>query len=71
MAEFRVRVEIDVDVESGSPIDAAKEAWRLLRSPDCEPWFCEVFPGQDTDREPIQVDLDIELDPNRKDLEAN
>lgn len=66
MAEFCVRVEIDV--EADNEIAAAKEAWRLLRGPDCIPWFCEVFPDCDSDREPFEADLDLELDPNRKDL---
>jgi hypothetical protein len=40
MPEYRVRVEIDVIADSHRL--AAREAYQLLRAPDCSPWFCEV-----------------------------
>ncbi len=51
------RVRIEIDVSARDAMEAAQEAYRLLRSHDCTPWVCEVFAGADTSQTPLVVDL--------------
>ena len=51
------RVRIEIDVSARDAIEAAQEAYRLLRLLDCTPWVCEVFAGADTSQTPLVVDL--------------
>ena len=51
------RVRIEIDVSARDAMEAAEEAYRLLRSHDCTPWVCEVFAGADTSQTPLVVDL--------------
>ena len=55
MPEWRVRIEIDVEGET--PLEAAQEAYSLLRYPDCLPWHVEVFPFGDDSGKPVEIDL--------------
>jgi hypothetical protein len=54
MAEYRCRVEIDVDAKS--PQEAARTAYELLTNPEAIPWIVEVF--SDDQGPPVEVDLD-------------
>jgi hypothetical protein len=63
MAEFRARIEIDVDADN--ELDAAKQAWELLSAPDA--WLPVVDVYKLDDRcavtgGPVQVDLQREQD---------
>jgi hypothetical protein len=53
--EYTVRIEIDVD--AASPVEAALEAYELLRHPEALPWICAVRPKQSRGRF-THVDLD-------------